>query len=445
MVRSVSKGFGRTAIAARRAWAAAALLTLVPAAAQAQDFRVRHAAGQMAPTEVALAVMPPAATVANMQARDANGTWPTHGWATSTPEAQGVDSRVLADAMETIRARHIPVHSLLIERHGKIVLDAYFAPFGDNQLHDVFSVTKSVTSTLVGMAMRERRISDLRTPVVAYLPESAAAYDSLKRQLTLAHMLSMTSGLACAGNGGGNFLQAMEQSPHWAEFALAREEVARPGSTFTYCAGNMQVVSAVLTRSLGEAASEYAKSELFAPLGITHVSWAKDRDGNSHGFSDLRMQPRDMAKLGYLWLHHGAWEGRQIVPAEYLNAALSPQVSVQPGVQYGYGMWIYPERGHAGGPPDFEANGVGGQRIAVVPSLDMVVVITGAGLDANNVASLISGAVRADTALPSNTLETTRLNGRVAEAAGHNGTRFASARTRRGSSGAIQTASLSAP
>ncbi|HEX3945717.1 MAG TPA: serine hydrolase [Rhizomicrobium sp.] len=442
----MSKGFARKEyVAAQFAWAVAALAALIPAAAQGQDFRIRHAAGQMAPTEVALAVLPPAATVADMQAHDADGSWPTRGWGTTTPEAQGIDSTVLTDAMETIRARHIPVHSLLIERHGKIVLDAYFAPFADNQLHDVFSVTKSVTSTLVGIAMRERRISDLRTPVAAFLPDSPAAYDPVKRRLTLSHMLSMTSGLACAGNRGGNFLQAMEQSPHWTDFALSREEVGQPGSTFTYCAGNMQVVSAVLTRSLGEPAADYAQSELFGPLGITHVSWAKDRDGNSHGFSDLRMQPRDMAKLGYLWLHRGAWEGRQIVPAEYLDAAFSPHANVQPGVQYGYGMWIYPERGHAGGPPDFEANGVGGQRIAVVPSQDMVMVITGAGLDANNVASLISGAVRSDTALPSNTLAIARLNTRVAEAAGRSETRLASARTPRHSGGVVRTAALSPP
>ncbi len=376
--------------------------------------------GSIAPTQLALAVAPPAATIGNLQARAAQNftPWPTHGWLTSTPEAQGLDSDALADALETIRARHLPVHSLLIARHGRIVLDTYFHPFADNELHDVFSVTKSVISTVVGMAMRDRRISDLRTPVASYLPESPAAYDPLKRQLTLSHMLSMTSGLECAGNRGGNFLQAMEQSPHWAEFALARDEVARPGSTFNYCAGNMQVVSAVLTRSLGQSAAEFAKSELFEPLGITRVSWAKDRDGNSHGFSDLRMQPRDMAKLGYLWLHRGVWEGRQIVPSWYLDSAFSAHANVEPGVQYGYGMWIYPQRGHAGGAPDFEANGFGGQRIAVIPSQDMVVVITGAGLDANSVAGLLNRAVRSDEPLPVNMAGLSRLDTRVAQAGG---------------------------
>ncbi|MBV8800676.1 MAG: serine hydrolase [Alphaproteobacteria bacterium] len=416
---------------------------LFTALAAASDF----GPAPMAPTQVALAVAPPAATIGNVEARAVRNLelWPTHGWLTSTPEAQGLDSGVLASALETIRARHLPVHSLLIERHGRIVLDAYFHPFADDQLHDVFSVTKSVVSTLVGVAMRERRISDLRARVADYLPDSPARYEPLKRQLTLAHMLSMTSGLDCSGEGGGNFLSAMEQSRHWAEFALARQEVAQPGSTFTYCAGNMQVVSAVLTRSVGESAAEFAQQELFEPLGITRVSWAKDRDGNSHGFSDLRMQPRDMAKLGYLWLHRGVWEGRQIVPAWYLDAAFSAHANVQPGVQYGYGMWIYPERGHAGGPPDVEANGVGGQRIAVIPSQDMVVVITGAGLDANSVAGLLNGAVRSDGPLPLNTDGLERLNTRVAEAGGGS-LHLASARNhaRRGG-GVVRTAALSPP
>jgi CubicO group peptidase (beta-lactamase class C family) len=371
----------------------------------------------MAPSAVALAVLPPTASVADMQAREAQQTpWPTYGWTTSTPEAQGLDSEALADAMDTIHARRLPVHSLLIVRHGKLVLDAYFHPFGDNQLHDVASVTKSVVSTLVGIAWGERKLS-LTAPVTALLPEGRAYADPLKSRLTLSHLLSMTSGLDCSGNGRGNFLQAMEQSPHWTEFALARDEVAEPGTTFTYCAGNMHLASAILTRGIGMNAAEYARERLFAPLGIRHVSWANDRDGVTHGFSDLRMQPRDMAKLGYLWLHRGAWDGRQIVPARYLDAAFTPRATVEQYVRYGYGMWIYPYAGHAGGPADVEANGFGGQRIAVVPSQDMVVVITGAGLDANKVASLLVNAVRSNRALAPNTVAQARLNMQVAEAA----------------------------
>src|ERR1041384_6495198 len=128
--------------------------------------------------------------------------WPSQGWQTSTPEAQGVDSGWLAYAVETIRYRHLPVHSLLIERHGKIVLDAYFQPFADNQLHDVASVTKSVISTLVGIAEAKQQLTDVNTPISALLPESNFGTDPRKARLTLAHLLSMTSGLDCGDRDG---------------------------------------------------------------------------------------------------------------------------------------------------------------------------------------------------------------------------------------------------
>lgn len=341
--------------------------------------------------------------------------WPTHGWRSSTPEAQGIDSRVLADALDAIRDRRIPVNSLLIERHGNIVLDASFYPYSADRPHEVFSVTKSVTSSLVGIAVADGRLANLDVPVSALLPDVVPA-DSSKSRITLAHLLSMTSGLDCSNTAGLSFLQQMERSRHWASYALERPEVAAPGARFDYCAGNMQIVSAVLTRVTGQSAADYAMARLFAPLGITEVSWPKDSDGNSHGFADLQLSPRDMAKLGYLWLHHGVWEGKQIIPAAYLQDALTAHASVESGVQYGYGMWIYPQRGHAGGPPDFEANGVGGQRIAVIPSQDMVEVITGEGLDANAVASLISNAVKSDAALTDDPEASEHLQADVAEA-----------------------------
>ncbi|HEY1962728.1 MAG TPA: serine hydrolase [Rhizomicrobium sp.] len=369
-----------------------------------------------------LAVMPQAADTALLHALTGRiqSRWPTHGWAVSTPEAQGIDSEILADAMHTIHARHLPVHSLLVERHGTIVLDAYFHPFADNQLHDVASITKSVLSTVVGIAIAKQRFADLRTPVLALYSPSGAQNDPWKNHITVGDMLSMTSGLDCSSDplSRRNFLQQMEQSANWASFALERPQAGTPGSTFAYCAGNMQVVSAALTRSIGENAASFAERELFAPLGIERAVWPTDIEGNSRGFADLKLQPRDMAKLGLLWLHRGEWEGRQLVPAAYIDAAITPHAQVGPGVAYGYGIWVYPERGHAGGPPDVEANGNGGQRIAVIPSLDMVVVITGSGLDANQIASLIVEAPCSNSALPSNLAGDARLSTRLAEAAG---------------------------
>jgi CubicO group peptidase (beta-lactamase class C family) len=338
--------------------------------------------------------------------------WPTRGWLSSTPEAQGIDSAALADAVETLKARNVPIHSLLVERNGHIVLDAYFFPFADNEAHDVASITKSVTSTLVGIAIGDHAPIDVNAPVVSMLPEEQVS-DPRKSQITLSQLLSMTSGLDCSGGQGGSVLAQMETSPHWTRYAFARPLTADPGSRFEYCAGNMHLVSASLTRATGKSAFELAREKLFAPLGITDVVWPADPDGVSHGFADLRLEPRDLAKLGYLWLHDGQWEGAQVVPASYVESALAPHANVQPGVQYGYGMWLYP--GHT--PYDFEANGRGGQRIIVVPQLNTVVVVTGGGLDANEVTPLLARAYTSNSALPANPEGDARLAAAVSRAA----------------------------
>lgn len=346
--------------------------------------------------------------------------WPTHAWPTSTPEAQGIDSATLADALEQIRAKKIPVNSLLIERHGYIVLDSYFYPFADNQAHNAYSVTKSVTASLIGIALREHRLADLNAPVLSFLPDRKTD-DPRKEGITLAQLLSMTSGLDCRSQGGRNLLQQMLASPDWTGFMLKREIVAPPGSTFGYCGGNAELVSAVLTERTGSCARDFARRELFAPLGITDAGWPTSDRGVSHGWGDLELQPRDMAKLGYLWLHNGSWDGREIIPANYLRDAVAAHASVGPGVQYGYGMWLYPNHS----PADYEANGTGGQRITVIPGLDVVEVITGEGLDANEVAALIADAPKADAPLPPNLQAQSRLALDVAQAAQGSATELA--------------------
>jgi CubicO group peptidase (beta-lactamase class C family) len=338
--------------------------------------------------------------------------WPTIGWQSSTPEAQGIDSPALADAIESLKAQNIPIHSLLVERNGHIVLDAYFFPFAANETHDVASITKSVTSTLVGIATGEHAPLDVNAPLAALLPGEQVT-DPRKAQITLAQLLSMTSGLDCSADQGRSVLAEMETSPHWSTYMMSRPVVADPGSRFEYCGGSMHLVSASLTRATGRSAYDLAREKLFAPLGITDVVWPSDPDGVSHGFADLRLEPRDLAKLGYLWLHDGRWDGMQVVPAAFLADALAPHANVQPGVQYGYGMWLYP--GHV--PYDFEANGRGGQRITVIPQSNAVIVVTGGGMDANAVAPLIAKAFTSNNALPENKAGEVRLASAVARVA----------------------------
>jgi len=359
------------------------------------------------------------AAMSNVPAATAPVLWPTHGWTTDTPESQGIDSNVLASAMNAIRARHLPVRSLLIERHGTIVLDAYFYPFADNQTHEAASITKSVVATLVGIAAGDHQRADLDAPVSSYLAlNDSDRDDPRKARITLAHALSMTTGLDCSARNGRSPEQQMEQGPHWAANVLSRRETAEPGHKFAYCGGSMQIASAVLTKMTGMSAADYARNALFTPLGIDPPVWSTpgNTDGVSSGFTGLWLQPRDMAKLGYLWLHDGMWDGKQVVPASYVTAAVAPHAYVSPTVRYGYGMWLYPDRGHMGGPSDFEANGVGGQRFGVVPSQDMVAVMTGLGLDANDVSALISDVVKSDRAIPPDPAGDARLKASVADA-----------------------------
>ncbi|HEY1615052.1 MAG TPA: serine hydrolase [Rhizomicrobium sp.] len=340
--------------------------------------------------------------------------WPTDGWRFSTPEEQGIDSAVLADAIETLRATHVPIHSLLVERNGFVVLDAYFFPFSDGEPHDVASVTKSVLSTLTGIAVGEGRLGDIHQPIGVYFPEmTTIVSDPRTNAITLADLLSMTSGLDCRDLPDSSLLEKMQESSNWAEFMLARPLTAAPGTIFSYCGGSMHLVSSAFSRAIGESALHFANRELFAPLGIGSAVWPSDPQGASHGWGDLELAPRDMAKLGYLWLHNGRWNDRQIVPQGYLQSALSPHVNVQQGIAYGYGMWLYP--GHS--PYDFEANGRGGQRITVVPDENLVTVMTAGGVDANIVAPLLAKAVRTVSALPPNPQGVAHLAQAVADAA----------------------------
>lgn len=333
--------------------------------------------------------------------------WPTHGWPHSSPEAQGMDSRTLADAFDYIHQRNIPIHSLLIIRNGYIVLDAYFWPFADGQQHDLASVTKSVTSTLAGIAIGEHRL-DLHHPIVTVFAQRAIANrDQRKDRVTIENLLTMTSGLECHADQGEITLSHMMASANWTQFVLDLPMTADPGSHFEYCSPGMHLLSGVITQATGASALDFARRVLFGPLGISEVAWPVDAQGISHGWGDLHLQPRDMAKLGLLWLNGGRWENRQIIPADWMRAAI--EVHSHPGdsdgQEYGFGIWVYPNRT----PPEFEGLGRGGQRISVLPALNLIVVFTGGGFEPGDVGNFIGRAIKANTVLPADTAGAARL------------------------------------
>ena len=318
--------------------------------------------------------------------------WPTHGWRTASPESQGLDPGALAQAFDFVRTHHVPIHSLLIVRHGYLVLDAYFWPFQAGRTHDLASVTKSVTSTLVGIAIGQGRLTGVDQPVLPLFAGLAITNrDARKERITLEHLLTMTSGLDCHYAPRETTLWQMFTAPDWVRFVLDLPMANEPGARYEYCSPGMHLLSAAIARATGMSALRFARRELFGPLGIVDVAWPADPQGVTFGWGDLHLQPRDAAKLGYLWLHEGRWEDRQLVPAEYLRDAVRVHSHPRAGPEqeYGYGMWVYPRRQ----PPSFEALGRGGQRISVVPGADLVVVMTGGTFEPGDIGAYIGRAL----------------------------------------------------
>ena len=363
-------------------------------------------AGALALFVIALGVMLGGWARASAAARQ-NTYWPGREWRTSSPEAQGLDSAILADAFDYIRAHHTRIHSLTIVRNGYVVLDTTFFPFQAELPHDVASVTKSITTTVIGVALADRRLPGVNQPVLAVFPNRVVQNrDQRKERLTVEHLLTMSSGLDCRYAGGEPTLREMRASPDWTQFMLDRPMVAEPGTQGEYCSGGMHVLSAVVSAVTGRSALDYATRLLFQPLGIRPAGWPSDPNGITHGWGDLRLKPLDMAKIGYLWLNGGRWENQQIISPSWMASAIQRHAHVLNG-DYGYGLWLNRDL------PLFEANGRGGQRITVLPERNMVLAITGGAFEPGEIGTFILKAIKSATPLPENPAATRRLHDKI--------------------------------
>jgi CubicO group peptidase (beta-lactamase class C family) len=336
----------------------------------------------------------------------AQDVWPTDGWPVATPESEGMDSGVLAEMLNYARERSLPVHSVVIVRHGRVVMDATFYPHESGRPHDIASATKSVISVLIGIAVDKGYVSRVQQAVPELLSVAPQAkLDSRKERLAVEHLLTMTSGLDCGVEPGEKELAAMRRSDDWARFALALPMRAEPGTRYAYCSCNNHLLSAILSARTGDSALAFARTHLFAPLGITDVAWPADPRGRSHGWGDLHLHPRDLAKIAYLYLRGGRWNGTRVISEEWVRQSIAPHVSVRDGVGYGYGWWINTARQ----PAIFEAVGRGGQRAAVLPDKDLVVVFNGGGVDTDELAPFLFRAIQSDAPLPANESGASRL------------------------------------
>ena len=200
--------------------------------------------------------------------------WPTSGWRTASPESQGIDSDLLAEAINTARKSGINIHSLLVVRNNYIVAEAYFFPYDGKAPHDLASVTKSITSTLIGLAIEQRKVKSVEQKALSFFSKNKIANkDPRKEKITVEHLLTMSSGLNCISKGGEPTLWEMLNQANNAQYMLDLPMVAEPGSNFVYCSGGMHLLSAIISNTTGMRAEDFAKKFLFEPINIKQAIW----------------------------------------------------------------------------------------------------------------------------------------------------------------------------
>lgn len=310
--------------------------------------------------------------------------------------AAGFAPQLLCEVLDAPLRDGSNVHAIVVMRHGALVAERYYTgtdrsiwmPFSRTvrfdaaTRHDIRSITKSVTSLLWGVAQGEGRVPALDTPVLGLYPELAGLRAQGREAVTLRGLFTMTSGLAW--QEPLRYGMSNDETGLYWRTSQARYLFDRPMSPtggFNYNGGGTAVLADVLARRVGMPLPEYARRKLFVPLDITDWEWQQDLRGRPMAFAGLRMRPRDLAKIGQLVLQRGQWQGRQLVPAQWIDESLEPRVDTGDGLRYGYQWWSGTVEA-AGGSHRWHAGfGNGGQRLFIVPSLDLVVVLTAGGYD----------------------------------------------------------------
>lgn len=314
------------------------------------------------------------------------------GWQVESAPSVGLELAALCRLGPRLQDwKEADVHAVLVVRHGKLVYENYFTgsdePLGSQARsvtfdaaakHDLRSIEKTIVSLLVGIAIGQGRISGIDQPVLPMLAEYADLRSAEKDRITLRHLLTMSLGLAWNEDlpifDPHNNETKMYFSSDPVRYALDQPVEFPPGTAYRYDSGSVIVLGALLEKATGQKLDDFARTALFAPLGITDFEWAHLRAGVASPYG-LRMRPRDLAKIGQLVLNQGAWHGKQIVPADWVQAAITPQINGQQLYFYGYLFWL----GRSllrGQEVDWAAGvGLGGQRLFIVPALDLVVVV----------------------------------------------------------------------
>lgn len=300
--------------------------------------------------------------------------FPKEDFVRATPESMGIESQAIEKVLSTIVREQKDVHSMLVLRDGVLVHEQYFAPYARDAQHEMFSCSKTFTSMLIGIA-QGKKLLNLQDTVRSFFPEVAVEHPSANLDaMTIRDLLMMGTGHA--KDTWGALSQSGQED--WAQVFLNLPVEYAPGTHFVYNTGATYMLSAILTKVTGRSALDLAQEWIFSRIGIEGARWDACPKGISLGGVGLSVRPVDMARFGLLIANEGAWEGEQIIPADYIREARAKQIDNNTGnpdpnwcAGYGYQMW----RCRFGA---FRADGMGGQYIVMDLERKLVVVFTSA-------------------------------------------------------------------
>lgn len=305
----------------------------------------------------------------------------SYEWQLSSPEQQGLDSSILVKAFEEAEKMGF-VNSLVVVRNGYLVAEEYYHSFNKNSMTLVFSVTKSLVSALVGIALEENTIDSLDQKALDFFPEYVNQnMDPRKHDITIRHLLTMKAGF----DADQNVAHLLANSYNMIEAIIGLPILFQPGEGFCYTSYGVHLLSGIITKKTGTSTLEFAKRTLLRPLGIDTFAWETDQNGISFGGGGMYLTPRDMARFGYLYLQKGLLDGKQIIPTEWIEESVRDYLGENytwcgiEEVGYGYLWWTGRMSTHR----IYFASGVAGQFIINIPDLNMVVVTTADAENAN--------------------------------------------------------------
>lgn len=295
-----------------------------------------------------------------------NGEWPS-----TSPAQQGIDPAAIDAVREKIGRESLPVHSFLLIRNGFLVSEQYFSGFARDTRHPVADGTMSVVSALVGTAIRDGFIRSMDQNVLDFFPERQVKAGDKLTQLTIGNLLTMTVGHRPAVTP-----DPADAGKNWTDEFFGRSFSSAPGTVFQYDPLAAHMLSAIVQKASGKPLDFYLRESLFDPIGIKDFVWGADSQGIPFGNTGLELRPIDMAKFGYLYVNDGDWDGRQLIPREWVEISTAKHADTTgkrnsaEDVGYGCLWWMNSFEGYS-------AHGAGGQYIYVIPGLDVVAVFTG--------------------------------------------------------------------